>query len=143
MGIGIAITISFMFLILQENGALVPDIIVWLWILLAMIPAVLIGMIIGTVIIWQMLLARSAAKIQGWPFKVDEDVVILKGRHKNKIAKIYEIWEGRGQVRLDLGEELKRDVKDVFCAVAVCRNQTPNQAVEGTAHPERFAAPHR
>ena len=128
MVMGVAIAITLMLLILHDEGALVPDIGVWLWILIAAIPAGIIGLILGVIVIWQILLSHPAARIQGWPFKVGDEVVILTGRHKNTTATIYEIWEERGQVRVDLGEELKKEVKDVFCAVEVCRKRNSEPA---------------
>ncbi|NLB55461.1 MAG: hypothetical protein GX811_06810 [Lentisphaerae bacterium] len=127
MGMGVVIAISLTLLFLHGEGALVPDIGVWLWILVATIPAGLIGLIFGVIVIWQILLSYPAARIQGWPFKVGDEVVILTGRHKNT-TRIYEIWEERGQVRVDLGEALKQEVKDVFCAVEVCRKRNSEPA---------------
>lgn len=123
MGVGVTVSIAFMLLILHEEGALLPDPKVWLWILIAAIPASLIGLIFGVLVIWQLLLSHLAARIQGWPFEVGEEIVILTGKHKNTNTKIYEIWEERGQVRVDLGEKQKMEVKDVFCAVEVCRRR--------------------
>ena len=128
MGLGVALAIAMLMLVLHDEGALIPDIGVWLWILVAAIPAGLIGLIFGVIVIWQIILSRPAAKIQGWPFKVGDEVVILTGRHKNTTTKIYEIWEERGQVRVDLGEELKKEVKDVFCAVEVCKKRNTEPA---------------
>ena len=121
MGIGAVGAITLLLLALHDEGVLVADFGVWLWILIAAILAGLIGLIIGVTVIWGNL-SRIAARIQGWPFKVGDEVVILTGIHKHKVGKIYEIWEERGQVRLDLGEDLKKAVKDVFCTVEVCRH---------------------
>ncbi|MGI5868874.1 MAG: hypothetical protein ACOX9C_05470 [Kiritimatiellia bacterium] len=123
MAMGVAIAIALTLFVLNAEGALVPDLGVWLWVLVAMILAGLIGLIFGVIVIWQMLLSLPAARIQGWPFRVGDEVVILTGPHKDATTTIYEIWEERGQVRVDLGEELKEEVKDVFCAVEVCRKR--------------------
>lgn len=141
MGMGVAIAITLMLLILHDKGALVPDAGVWLWIVLAAIPAGLIGLILGVIVIWQILLSHPAARIQGWPFKVGDEVVILTGRHKNTTTTIYEIWEERGQVRVDLGEELKKQVKDVFCAVEVCRKGNSEPAGGAYGSPEAGSPP--
>ena len=74
-----------------------------------------------------------AARLQGWPFKIGDEVCILSGKHINTITRIYEVWDERGQVRLDLGEEAKNAVDDVFCAVTVCRMKTQNKPAHPTA----------
>jgi hypothetical protein len=134
MALGVIAAITLLILGLLDEGALVADFGVLVWIVLAAIPAALIGLILGVIFIWGFL-SHIAALFQGWPFKVGEEVVILTGKHKNTVAQIYEIWKERGQVRVDLGEELKESVKDVFGAVEVCRNKkrTANQALHGTA----------
>jgi hypothetical protein len=55
-----------------------------------------------------------AAKLNGAPFHENDEVQILIGPHKGKIKKIYEIWSERKQVRVNLGEEEKNAVSDVF-----------------------------
>lgn len=122
MALGVIVAIILMFLVLQEEDILVADLGTWVWILITSVLAGLIGLILGCIFIWGVL-ARFAARIQGWPFKVGDEVVILTGRHKNTVTRIYEIWDERGQVRVDLGEELKISVKDVFCGVEVCRSR--------------------
>lgn len=54
------------------------------------------------------------AKLNGAPFHENDEVQILVGPHKSEVAKIYEIWPDRRQVRLDLGENEKKTVNDVF-----------------------------
>ena len=117
---GIMGALGFMLYMLNMEGALVAEWSAIGWVLLAAIPVAGIGYIIGVVFIW-MLLGRIAARIQGWPFVVGEEVMILAGKHKGRIAKIYEVWEPRGQVRLELGEQEKESVNDVYCAVVVTR----------------------
>lgn len=121
MCLGSVGAVVLLLLALHDEGVLIANLGVWVWIILASIPAGLIGLILGTVFIWGAFLARIAAWLQGWPFKVGDDVIILSGKHKNTQAKVYEIWAERGQVRVDLGDDLKKAVEDVFCAVAVCR----------------------
>ena len=134
MVLGAGAGILLLLLALRDEGVLVADFGVWCWIVLAAILAGLIGLILGVIFIWGILLSRFAAWIQGWPFKVGDEVVILTGKHRNTVTTVYEIWEQRGQVRVELGEDLKKSVKDVFCGVEVCRNKrkTPNQTSEAT-----------
>lgn len=115
----------------QSEGVLVPQPGVLLWIVLAAIPMAAIGWIVGIIFIWGMMLGHIAARLQGWPFAVGDRVWILTGRCKNTIGTVYEVWTERGQVRVELGAELKEKVEDVFCAVAVCRAR--NTEPDGTA----------
>lgn len=86
---------------------------------LAVLPVVGIGYFCGAFI--RMFVGGISARIQGWPFEVGDEVIVLAGKNKGQIARVYEVWETRGQVRLDLGREAKESVEDVFCAVLVTR----------------------
>lgn len=119
--IGVVGAIGLVIRFLADEGALVGEWPVVGWILLAMIPAAALGYVVGSAFIWN-ILAQIAARIQGWPFAEGDEVVILSGPNKDRVARIYEVWEPRGQVRLDLGEEARIAVKDVYCAVAVTRS---------------------
>jgi hypothetical protein len=129
MGLGVAGAIAIMLHGLHDARALVADFWVWVWIFVAAIPAGLIGLILGVIFVWGFL-CRIAARIQGWPFQVGDEVVILTGKHRNTETTVYEIWDSRGQVRVALGEEAKHAVKDVFCAVEVCRRRPPNKQLD-------------
>lgn len=118
---------------LHSERALIPEAGVLIWIVLAAVPAAAIGWIIGIIFIWGMMLGHVVARLQGWPFAVGDRVWILSGRHKNSVAAVYEVWSERGQVRVELGPELRDKVEDVYCAVAVCRvrNTEPDGAATG------------
>ncbi|HQY88284.1 MAG TPA: hypothetical protein PK402_06475 [Tepidisphaeraceae bacterium] len=57
----------------------------------------------------------------GAPFQVGEEVVVLSKRFPGRIARIYEIWEERHEVRLELGEDEKLDFSDVLSYTDICR----------------------
>ena len=101
---------------LHAEGALIPQAGVLIWIALAAVPVAAIGWIVGIIFIWGMMLGHIAARLQGWPFAVGDRVWILTGRYMNTIATVYEVWTERGQVRVELGAELKEKVEDVYCA---------------------------
>ncbi len=105
---------------LHSEGVLVPNAGVLIWVVLAAAPMAVIGWMIGN-IFWGMMLGRVVARLQGWPFAVGDRVQILSGKHKDTIALVYEVWAERGQVRVELGSASREKVKDVFCAVAICR----------------------
>ena len=63
-------------------------------------------------------------KINGAPFHNGDMVHILVGKHRGKIARVYEIWEERKEVRVDIGEQAKKDVEDVYSYTEVCRESS-------------------
>ena len=115
--------IVLLVVILNNSDALILDSTVILWSAVAAVPMGALGWLFGRVIMW-MLLGHAAARIQGWPFQVGEEVWILRGKHRNRIARIYEVWAERGQVRIDIGDDAKNSAEDVIVAVAVCRMKT-------------------
>lgn len=117
---GAAIAMAIFLHAAHDEGMLVADFWVCFWLFLSAIPVAWLGVIFGVVILWQ-ILGRVAARIQGWPLGLGEEVVILTGEHRNTVAKVHEVWHERGQVRVDLGQELRVAVRDVFGAVEVCR----------------------
>jgi F420-0:gamma-glutamyl ligase-like protein len=130
-GIGALGGVALLIQILRDSDALIPDTATILWSIVAAVPMAAMGWVFGMAFIW-MIVGRLAARFQGWPFQVGDEVCILSGKHINRITRIYEIWDERGQVRIDLGEEAKNAVEDVFCAVAVCRTKTQNKSCEAT-----------
>ena len=126
--IGIVGALGIMLFALHEEGALIAEWPVVGWILLAAIPIAGIGYILGIVFIWT-ILGGIAARIQGWPFSNGDKVIILAGKHKGTVTTVYEVWEPRGQVRLELGSAAKDAVTDVLFAVAVTRTNNTEQVV--------------
>lgn len=68
-------------------------------------------------------LFRLGSKLNGAPFHVGDEVRILIGPHKGRLVRIYEIWDSRHQVRVDLNEQARNGVKDVFSFVEVYRER--------------------
>jgi hypothetical protein len=62
-----------------------------------------------------------AARMNGAPFRIGDSVRILSGPYRDRIARVYEIWEPRDQVRLDLDADARKKVTDVFSYTQVCR----------------------
>lgn len=121
MGLGVMGALAILLVALRSRGVLIPHFEVIIWVLVASLPVAAIGYVVGLIFIWHMMLSHVAARLQGWPFAVGERVRVLSGPHKDTLTTIYEVWAERGQVRLDLGPELREKVEDVYCAVAVCR----------------------
>jgi hypothetical protein len=96
------------------------------------IPACLLGFILGVFPTWA-IVGNIVGSIQGAPFYIGDTVCILTGKHKGKITTVYEVWEFRGQVKVDLGPEEKNKVTDVFCNVAVFKIEEAEQTARDNA----------
>jgi hypothetical protein len=72
---------------------------------------------------------RARGRANGAPYLAGDRVRILAGKHKNFVGSIYEVWDERGQVRLDLGPEPRKDFSDVFTYTEVFRASVPRAAV--------------
>jgi hypothetical protein len=73
-------------------------------------------------------LYRLATKRHGAPFKPGDVVRVLRGPHHGKVLNVYEVWNERDQVRLDLGETEKKNVTDVFTVLSVQRVEKSEQS---------------
>jgi hypothetical protein len=68
--------------------------------------------------------ARAAEN--GAPYQSGDWVMILAGPHRGRVARVYEVWESRQQVRVDLGDEARGKFEDLFNYVAVLRQPPAN-----------------
>ena len=64
-----------------------------------------------------------ARRINGAPYVEGDKIRILVGPYKNRVTDVYEVWTTRNQIRVDLGEEAKKNVTDVFFAEEVSREK--------------------
>lgn len=103
--VGVVGALALMLLGLHSEGLLISHSRVWIWVTLAAVSVAAIGWIIGIILIWRIIFAPFAARLQGWPFAVGDRVWILTGKHKNTIAVVYEVWIERGQVRVEWGRK--------------------------------------
>ncbi len=69
-------------------------------------------------------LSQIRMKINGAPFRQGDTVHILAGKHKGETACVYDVWKDRNQIRVDLGDQAKEDVKDVYSYLEVCRKSS-------------------
>src|SRR5207253_4613352 len=59
------------------------------------------------------------AKLNGAPFHVGDRVCILVGPHRGRVVQVYSVE--RRQIRVQLGEQAKKDSTDAFLFTKVCR----------------------
>lgn len=57
----------------------------------------------------------------GAPYCPGDRVYLLTGRHRGQIVPVYEVWDERSQVRVELSDAEREAVTDVFGYVEVCR----------------------
>jgi len=62
---------------------------------------------------------RLAIKRHGAPFHPGDMVQVLRGQHKGEALRVYDVWNERDKVRLDIGDKEKKDVTDVFSFMSV------------------------
>jgi hypothetical protein len=72
------------------------------------------GILGGLVLDW-------VARRNGAPFREGDEVVILSKRFPGRVTRVYEVWNERRQVRVELGEQEREAVTDVFEYTDVCR----------------------
>jgi len=81
------------------------------------------GAIVGLIASWifSKILWHIRVWINGGPFHKGDLVQVIAGVHAGKIVTVYEEWTSRSQVRIDLGEQEWKEVKDVFSYVQLCK----------------------
>jgi len=93
------------------------------------IAALLMGVLLALVvaaflagIFWPLLrpLYKSRALKNGAPFRVGDNVQILVGRHKGRVARVYDDWRDEC-VRVELGEKEKENFSDIFSDIQLLR----------------------
>ena len=83
------------------------------WIL---VPTTLLGYFLGMFTCWP-LIRVICSRYNAAPLKAGDQVMILSGPQKGKIAVVYEITSGQGGwdlARLDLGQERNKKFTDIF-----------------------------
>ena len=68
-----------------------------------------------------LILAYIVSKLNGAPFRKGDIVQILVREHAGKTVTVYEEWKDRKQVRVDLGERAKNELKDIFSFIEIRR----------------------
>jgi hypothetical protein len=74
----------------------------------------------------------------GYFLRKDDWVRILVGPYRGRVFRVYEVWAQRGQVRVEIDEQSRKEVTDVFSEAEICRAKNPEPAAppnEDTAVP--------
>ncbi len=84
--------------------------------LAAVSGVMVIGWFLGTLtifpLLFQFLLSRR--RKSGRDIEMNSRVRVRVGQFKGRIANVYEVWEFRGQARVELGQDAKDHFADVF-----------------------------
>jgi hypothetical protein len=91
-----------------------------LLLVLSMVPALMLGALLGLMFLHPVF-HLFCGFLNGAPYRNGDAVYILVGPHRGRVATLYDVWSPRQQVRVDLGEQARREVKDVFDDLEVCR----------------------
>jgi len=90
------------------------------WAFVLLLPVVLaialatgyfMGILFGTVVIGPLYYHRAVEN--GAPFKEGDRVMILVGPHRNRVTRVYSLWQ-HDSVRVELGDKEMPDFSDVF-----------------------------
>lgn len=73
-------------------------------------------------------------KLNGGPFDEGDEVIVLAGKHKGKITRVYSKWQGMS-VRIELGETEKENFKDVFPPSNLLKIEKLNRAEHSKSIP--------
>lgn len=79
------------------------------------------ALLIGFFILGPILYSRGLKN--GAPFHKGDLVRILVSPHRDRLVRVYEVWESRDQVRVELGAKEEEEVKDVFSFTQICKEQ--------------------
>ena len=113
--------VALALLVWRPLGSLSYDDLIWFVATLVLFPLMCF---FGSFLVAPMLffsLYEYGARLNGAPFSVGDRVRILVGPHRDRVVEIYELWDERLQVRVNLDPESKDKVKDVFSYNEICR----------------------
>ena len=101
-----------------------------IWLLLGLVPLTILGLFVG-VIISAPAVSCICRRINGAPFAVGDEALVLVGSHKGKETTGYEITIGQGGqpvLRLDLSPEMKAGYGDLFDECSVLKIRKVDQS---------------
>lgn len=99
------------------------------WSVIAVILALLLGGILGALFFWPFTF-HIIGKLNGAPFHEGDLVRVLIGPYRDRVVRVYDVWKERNQVRVELGEQERKEVTDVFSFVEICREKMLNRQGE-------------
>ncbi len=115
------------------------------YVIVALLLSFLLALVAGTFlagIFWPLLrpLYKARCAKNGAPFQVGDHVRILAGRHKDRVVKVYDTWSG-DSVRVDLGENERKDFKDIFDPIQLLRETMAPEPASNSMPPREADGP--
>src|SRR5262249_12660437 len=97
------------------------------FVIIALLLAFLVALVVGSFlagIFWPLVrpLYQARCLKNGAPFRVGDRVLILVGRHKGGVVRVYSDWKD-DCVRVELGEREKEKLKDIFDPIQLLREE--------------------
>lgn len=97
------------------------------WSVLAALIALPFGCIFGAILLGPFFYV-VASKINGSPFREGDLVHVLCGPYRDRVGLVYELWPSRKQLRVQVGDQAKEGVTDVFSYHEICREWKAREA---------------
>jgi hypothetical protein len=93
------------------------------WFVFLMIVAGLLGFLLAVVAaaVFFPHLYRWRGVKNGAPYAVGDEVLILAGPYRGRVARVYEVSWDREEVRVELADQERCQLTDGFSNVEVCR----------------------
>jgi hypothetical protein len=89
------------------------------------IAALLGPFVLGPVYHWR-------AEVNGAPFQPGDRVEILVGANRGRVARVAEVWDWRGSLRVEFAEPVPRKDKTIFALTQVLRISAAESPAEST-----------
>lgn len=77
---------------------------------LAALLGYFVALLLGWVVFGPLYFARGLKN--GAPFHVGDMVRVLVGKHRDRVVRVYQVWESRDQVRMELSEQERKDATE-------------------------------
>jgi hypothetical protein len=90
-------------------------------VLLAALLGYFLAFLLGWLVLGPLYCARGLKN--GAPFREGDLVRVLAGAHRDRVVRVYEVWESGDQVRVALGDKERKDATDVFAPYQICRER--------------------
>ena len=83
----------------------------------------LLGLCVAGLVGWFILgtLYHYRAEFNGYPFRPGDHVEILVGANRGRVVQVVEVWDWRGNLRVDLGEFARPGARTYFHFAQVIR----------------------
>jgi hypothetical protein len=68
-------------------------------------------------------LDQYVTRLNGAPFQPGDRIRILVGPHRDCVVRVYDVWDSRSLVRVELGRSSGRTAEDIYSFTQICRER--------------------